>query len=344
MDELQKAAMRNYCTAAGFFIIAAQFLIRILASFFGQDYLLVVTPVMKGIVPAIIVGLVAVSVILIILKKRDLTVMTFLLFVLHYGFIYVALGSRTAGSIIIAMFSMIIAVMIITSKSKSKYPIFIIPALLGISLLFAPIIGTDSVLLIGIRLLITVICFYYAFACFSERVNLPFSEFIRADSEMNFRASGSALGYIMFGITSAALAIFEISDGALLSASSCSAISECCGILMFILGILLFASEKMQYTPVLFILAGILIYMSRYISGILILGTGIMFIFIGLFSVLRKDARILPVFMMIAFGIACYSSVFLVSGIIPGSIFLIPAVIAVYLGFGLISYTKLPLV
>ncbi|MDO5843615.1 MAG: hypothetical protein Q4Q53_00510 [Methanocorpusculum sp.] len=348
MDELQKTALRNYVTAAGFFIIAVQFLVRIIGSFFKLDYREVISTAMMGIVPAIIVGLLAVGIILVILKKRNLTAIIFLMIAMYYGFINLSQGSRTTGSIIIGMFLMILAVIILSSKDSNKFLICLIPGLLGFSLFFAPVIGTDNIIVVAIRVIITLLCIYFAFACVSERFALPFKKLLTKDSEMDFKSAGSVLGYVVFGVACSALSVSSIANGVLLSSEICVYIGQICGSTMAIIGVLLIAVEKVKFTPLLFILAGLTVYCGVYTTGILLAATGILFIFLGLFALLQKDVRILPAFMMIITGVACFVSitigVFVFSEFLTVALYLVPTVIAIYLSFGLITETKLPLV
>ncbi len=134
--------------------------------------------------------------------------------------------------------------------------------------------------------LVAVVALYFSFACASERITLPGGALLKQDVVTNFKASGSVLGYLLFGISTAVWAgVYFIG----ISSDAALALDAVCGAMPILSGILLFAIAKMRFTPIMFILMGFLIYVGVFLTGSLFYVGGLMFIVLGLFAALRSD-------------------------------------------------------
>lgn len=340
MDEIQKTEMRNYSMAAGFFIIAAQFLFLMIYGISGMSdaALTLIDEIYK--VSAIL--LIIVGIILIVMKNRDLSAITFMMFGLLMLFMATT-PEKSVSPIIIGVFMLILALVILTAKDKKKYLLFILPALVGITkilIAFSMPIAVYSILY-GI---IFVIALYFAFASAAERFNLPGGNLLKADVKTDFKSSGSVLGYLLFGMISAVWSCVYFLN---VPSAAALALDIICGFMLIFLGILLWACGKMRFTPIMFMLTGFLIFIGQFLTGELFYGVGVMFIVIGLFAILRKESRILPGIMLISYGCVYFITVFITGAasfpILAGILNLIPCLISVYIAFAIFSQKKLPL-
>ncbi len=194
-----------------------------------------------------------------------------------------------------------------------------------------------------VDIIISVAALY--FACASERIALPLGALLKKDVITDFKASGSVLGYLLFGLSTTVWA-----GTYLLGVPSEIALvfDSICGMMLISSGILLFAVGKMRFTPIMFILMGFLTLISQLLTGPLFYVVGAMFIVLGLFALLRNESRILPGIMLILYGVTYFvGAVTIGSAAVPvvsGVLNLIVTVISVYLAFAVFSQNKrLPL-
>ena len=355
MNETAKNEMRNYLSAAGFFVFAlsaliefAQFSGGTIAGFFQTaqiaDILLSVFLLLAGILLAV-------------LGKRDLTAISFLMFgSIRLLMILPILTTKISVqqtevffvNVILQSFFLILALVLLTAKDKAKYPLAILIGLEGIFNLVAYTIlsNTSAIVIQYSRIPLAVLLLYFAFACASERLSLPLGKTLTAEQETDFKKSASALGYLTIAASMAVWAfyyLFNASEGVAQLIYSADGVYA---ILMILVGILLFAVARMRFTPVMFLLAGALLAVSSVIGDSFEFILGILFIVLGIFAVLRTESRILPGLMFIIYGISYFiGPVAVGAGITALAVIVngLPALIALYLAVATFSQKKLPL-
>ena len=355
MNEIAKNEMRNYLSAAGFFVFALStfvFCVTFLSETFESNISLVMG---TDIVCSIL--LLLVSILLAVLGKRDLTAITFLMFgsikllMTTTSLIGYSAGDRVDFFLVNAalqIFIIILSLILLTAKDKAKYPLALIIGLYGISNFIGSISPVNPMIPIHVysQLIIAVVALYYAFACASERIILPLGKTLTADQETDFKKSASALGYLTIAASMAAWAFFYIFNASDLVADIIYALDGVYAILMILVGVLLFAVAKMRFTPVMFLLAGALLAVSSVIGDSFEFILGILFIVLGIFAVLRTESRILPGLMFVIYGISYFigpvavgAGITVLAVIVNG----LPALIALYLAVATFSQKKLPL-
>ena len=351
MNEIAKNEMRNYLSAAGFFVLALSALI-VSGEFFGEG----TTSYFQAAQTANIilsVLLLLIGVLLAVLGKRDLTAISFLMFgslklliILPLVLTSVTMDEMSFVNPILLSFYIIFALILLTAKDKAKYPLALVISLEGFFNLIW-FIGTISGMIMGSsRLILAVLALYFAFACASERISLPLGKTLTAEQETDFKNSASALGYLTISASMAVWAffyLFKASDGVSELIYTADGIYA---ILMILVGVLLFAVAKMRFTPVMFLLAGALLAVSSVIGDSFEFIIGILFIVLGLFAVLRTESRILPGLMFVIYGISYFivpvaagAGITILAVIVNG----LPALIALYLAVATFSQKKLPL-
>ena len=353
MNETAKNEMRNYLSAAGFFVLALTTLMLcpVLLSQITENSFSILTG--TDIVCSIL--LLLIGVLLAVLGKRDLTAISFLMF----GSIKLLLAAaRTIGGFgadeslfiysILQVFLLILALILLTAKDKAKYPLALLIGVEGICNLIGTFSSVDlRMAIIGYsHLILAVIVLYYAFACASERITLPLGKTLTAEQETDFKKSASALGYLTISASMAVWAVFYLFNASDIVEEIIYALDGVYAILMILIGILLFAVAKMRFTPVMFLLAGALLAVSSVIGDNFEFILGILFIVLGIFAVLRTESRILPGLMFIIYGISYFigpvavgAGITILAVIVNG----LPAVIALYLAVATFSQKKLPL-
>ncbi|HJJ48516.1 MAG TPA: hypothetical protein O0X39_05980 [Methanocorpusculum sp.] len=336
MDEIAKTEARNYLSAAGFFLLAAWFILFVLSVFgnFPIGY--------NFISMAIGIGLLIIATLLIVLHKRDMVAILFFM-MSFYPLFNAFTSSGLWWVIILVVFLLLVVLVTLTGQDKKKWMLFLIPLILFISSLIGLLIGFN----LTPMFIIIVICLYYAFCCACERITLPGAKMLTADESTDFKASGSVLGYMLFALITGGYALHYLLGEAVLPLETFMTVELLAGTLMIFVAILLLTVGKMRFTPVMFLLVALIGILSMYSSGAMFIGLGILMIVVGLFAMLRKESRILPGIMLIIYGCTWFFSAYVagtsvsapvVSAILNG----IPALIAIYLSFVVYSQRKLP--
>ncbi|HJJ69576.1 MAG TPA: hypothetical protein O0Y02_02980 [Methanocorpusculum sp.] len=345
MDENAKNEMRNYLSAAGFFVFAVSTLaigVSYLSGTIGAEQ--------KNITIISTLLLLLVGVLLAVIGKRDLTAITFLMLG-SIKLLMLATGFVSPGiNIILYLFLLILAVILLTAKDKAKYPLAILIALQALFTTVSYIIPSEEIMssVFGYtRLILTVIALYYAFACASERICFPCSKILTADQETDFKKSASALGYLTISASMLVWAIYYLFNKSEIVANTIYALDGVYAALLILVSILLFAVAKMRFTPVMFLLAGSLLAVSSVIGATSEFILGILFIVLGIFAVLRTESRILPGLMFVVYGVSYFIGPVAASAgimILAVAVNGIPALIALYLAVATFSQRKLPLI
>jgi len=341
MDELAKTEARNYLSAAGFFLIAAHFILVIFLNI-GSDTFV---PPNNYINIAIGIGLLVIATLLIVLRKRDMIAILF--FMMGFVQLFLAFSSLGICNLILIGFLVLVALVTLTSKEKGKWLLFLIPAIWFVQRLLRECMGYNTIVDNVLYGILAVICLYYAFCCACERYHLPGSKLLTADETSDFKASGSVLGYMLIAAIAGGYTLYYIFGEAVLPLETFIMMELLAGTLMIFVAILLLAVGKMRFTPIMFLLFGITSILSIYSSGMMYIGIGILWIIIGLFAMLRKESRILPGIMVIVYGCTAFFSVYangaMISAPVVSAILnAIPCLIAIYLAFVVYSQRKLP--
>jgi hypothetical protein len=235
------------------------------------------------------------------------------------------------------------ALVTLTAKDKQKWLLFLMPLLLGIAVIFAKL-GLN-ILVLAVCVLQALLALYFALACACERCRLPGSRLLTADENADFRQSGSVLGYALFAFITAGYAVHYFAGEAVLPLASLAQMELMVCPMLILIGVLLFTIGKMRFTPVMFMMTGLVSLMAMFCAGGLFIGLGIMLVFVALFAFLRKESRILPGIMLLVYAVSFFFTGyggFSDTPVLSGILNLIPCLIAVYLSFVVYSQRKLP--
>ena len=332
MDEPAKTEARNYLTAAGFFVIAA------------FELLLILAPEISSATRSLIVGigLLLIGTLLIVLRKRDMIAILFMMlaffFISHSfipGHIGAAINFCFSGLILLTL------LITLTGKDKAKWLLILIPLMMIVGSLTE---GLSEIIPVVFIVIISVISIYFALACACERINLPGRKLLTADEETDFKAAGSVLGYVLFAAISGMYVVYYIVGESMMHLEYLHTINLVAAVLLIFIALLLFAVGKMRFTPAMFLLLGLTQLLSMFSSGTMFIGIGILYIIIGVFAMLRKESRILPGIMLVVYGCTDFFTAYAGGNTPVVSVILnaIPCLIAIYLAFVVYSQKKLP--
>jgi len=341
MDELAKTEARNYLSAAGFFLIAAWFILRVFidartTTFIeSNDFIHI----------ALGTGLLILATLLIVLHKRDMIAILF--FMIGFFQLFGAFTTFGMWNTIFAGFMLLVALVTLTGQDKKKWMLLLIPAILFIIRLITACAGYNQSVSLILSIILALLSLYYAFCCACERCHLPGSKLLTADESTDFKASGSVLGYMLFALIAGGYTLHYILGEAVLPLETFATVELLAGALMIFVAILLMTVGKMRFTPVMFLLLGLVNILVIYSGGAMYFGIGILWLVLGLFCILRKESRILPGLMLIIYACTALFSAYatdvsISAPIVSALLNAIPCLIAIYLSFVVYSQRKLP--
>ena len=348
MDSNQTSEIRNYLTAAGFLLIGLLFVITAIASVIAGGDVAVRREMSYMTTGVLGIVLFIAGILLAIVRGRDLAAITFML----TGFLQATylLGNTTGGATnLFCIVNILWAVILLFAEDRQKFLFFAVNLLMGLIAVFPAVPAIPAAVRILLFILIILITFYCAFAAGFERITLPGRNLICADTETDFKKSGSALGYIIFAMGSGCWALMYLAgevSGTLTGVASMQSMELVFGISMLVVAVLLFAVGKMRFTPVMFLLVAAGFLLASYATGMMIYAVGILFVIAGLFAIMRKESRILAGLMLILYGCTAFlSAIGGGAGLSVVSLILnaVPCLIALYLAVAALSQRKMPL-
>ncbi|HJJ31185.1 MAG TPA: hypothetical protein O0X97_02935 [Methanocorpusculum sp.] len=347
MDEHALNEARNYVSASGFLLLginAVLYLIFIMSSWLTGVPFAELFAGMSDTLPFIMgIALLVAATAMIILQKRDMFAIFFVM--MSFWQLFMAFSKVNMWDIVIFAFLLLMALIILTSKDKRKWFLFLFPMILFISGVLV-MCGLINLAVYGIICgILALIALYLAFCCASGKFNLPDSSLFKGDEKSTFKTSGSALGYLLFTFITAGYVAYYIFGNEILPLENLITMKLLCGVLMMYVAVMLFAVAKMRFTPVMFFLIGVACLATIYSTGLMFIGIAVFYIVLGLVAILRKDSRILPGIMLIVYGCSCFFSAHAGINAPAASLVLnaVPCAIAIYLAFAVYSQKKLPL-
>ncbi len=346
MDEFQKTEARNYLTAAGLLLIGILQLASILT---GENQFNAEAVSMPCAIGGVI--LIILSIILLGLHKRDLAAISFIIL----GTAHIMTLFNTEDTYMILSLAravtLVWGIILLFAKDPQKWIFAILGILQGLIFILRPYTGEmGPVRIIYLICLVLSIAtaLYFSLAAGFERIRLPGRNLITSDETTDFKKSGPAIGFTVFGTLALSYGLLYCSiPGYTLSAEAIQIMATGFGMLLILFGILLFAVGKMRFTPVMFILIGVSEMTASFASGTMMYATGALLIITGLFAIFRKESRLLPGLMLIFYGVTGFFST--ITGEIAGTpidsaiLNFIPAAIALYLAVATLSQRKIPL-
>ncbi|HJJ54460.1 MAG TPA: hypothetical protein O0X50_00050 [Methanocorpusculum sp.] len=337
MDEIAKTEARNYVSMAGFILIA----IFSLFTIFGEldNSSIKASCLILGILILVL------GIFLAILGNRGLTT---IFFIAHSMMLLI--GYLISGASIIVSYALIVlAILMLFGKNGKKFIYFLVSLLAGLLGLFAVQVSMFSsydfsAIILGLGIAIVVILAWCAIACATERIAFPGRNLICEDEDIDFKTSGSVVGYLLFAMVCAVWVAYYLLSENIVSIDGVNAVKLVCGAFLLLLAVLLFAIAKMRFTPMVFLLVGAVFILSTMVTGTAMYAFGVVLILLGIISFLRHESRVFLALFLIIYGLTYFISVLITGnynlGIFHVIINLIPCLVALYLGFAVFTQKK----
>ena len=347
-----KNEMRNYATSFGFLVMAVLYILILFSIndvFSGT--LTDAEAYSSMTIPAVIIGIVLLlcGIVLLLLRNRVLSAVTFI-FSSALCFLYACEDTSYFVTPMISLFSLVLALVLLTSASPKKYAYALINGMCGL-VGFPGIAESDTIMgmaSIVLMIVCAVMLIYFSLACAAQKIHLPLTKFLTTDDDMTFSRSGPVLGYLFIGSYLFMWIIHNYVGGELFPVETTNAICLSLSLMIIAIGLMAFGIGKMRFTPLMFLGVGCSFLLDLFVTGSMHYVVGILLLILGIFAVIRKNSRLLPSLLLIGFGFArflsnsieSYPDLITVVSILNAACMLL----AVYLAFAVFSEKfKLPL-
>jgi len=339
MDEIAKVESRNYLCAAGFFLIAAVWLLDFIVRVSGKQSI----ESTHFILIIVGIGLILVATLLLILRKRDIEAILFI--AVGSYLMLIANAETNEWRLIITGGMLVLSLLSLTTKDKKQWFFFLIPALVFLNGVIDIFYSSQTFVSAEYSLFIIVISLYFAICYVFHHFNLPGRDLLLSEEYTNFEKCGCVIPNILFSMICGAYVVFYIVGASVLPLEAFVNVQVISAFLFMYYSILLLFIGKQRLTSLVYFLFGLTGILSMFCSGIMFYGIGILFIVLGLFAILRKGTGILLGIMTLVYASSWFISTLLgntVAPVLSILLNLIPCLISLYLGLAAYSRWKLP--
>ena len=345
IGEEKKSGMRNQLTSFGFIVIAMFFVLMVLGVFeSGANASDVLST--GFFIPGIILSvfLLLTGIILLILGKRVMTAVTFILMVPQI-FAFVLLGNIPVLTVITGIFSFIFALILLTSKDPQKYAFAAVNALLGfafISNLFSSIMYSIIVSIASVFLI------WLAFVCGTGKLRRSISKHLTEDGDITFSRWGAVIGFLLLAKSMTTTFIYYyVSDSSIYALDSMLVLGIIYTSIIAFVGAALIFIGKRRMTAVFFFGEAIILSLELLSDGMFIYLPVIFSLIFAVLIIVRGRSLILPTFLIVfdAFTTLLYLQLDFIPEVRTAMLLLslTCAAIALYLSFAVVSEKpKLP--
>ena len=337
MDEFQKIEARNYAVMAGFFVIGVLALLTLFGTF-SETMTVAFTPEFYWIIALVFI---IIGIFLAVIEKRGMSS----IFFIGLG-MFCFIESFVSGTIFLGVFG-VFTLLMLFGKDKKKIIYFLTGLIFFAASLFR-YLNLPSIVFQILCAVMVVFAFWFAFASAAERIGFPGHKLITNPEVIDFKSSGSALGYFTIAMVCALWTCYYLLSENFVPLEAVMAFKFAASLLLILLAVMLFAIAKMRFTPIVFLLFGFILFSSLFITGPAMIALGIPVILLGLIALVRKESRALVALLLIIYGLTFFISVMITGnyelGIFNAILNAIPAVIAFFLAFAVFAQAKKVLV
>ena len=348
ISEQRKTGMKNQLTSLGFLIIA-MFFVMMSLDLFGTDTAAdaAADVLSSGLfIPGLIFGvfLLIIGTILLILGKRVLTGVTFIMMVPQM-ISFVLFGNNAVLSVLAGIFSVIFALILLTSHNRQKYAFAAVNFLLGAAFISNLL---SSAVCSVVMAAAAVFLIWLSIACGTGKLQHSFSKHLTEDGDMTFGRCGAVIGYLLLAKVMTTILVYEYIDTSFFSfTDSILSLGVLYSGMLAFVGVMLMFIGKRRAPAVFFIGSAIALSLDLFSYGVFLYLPIIFLLVFGILNILRKNSPILTSSFLI--GYAFLTMLYLQLEVFPEVqtamllLTLICAAIALYLSFAVFSEKpKLP--
>ena len=346
ISEEKKTGMKNQLTSFGLLLIA-MFFVTMVLDIVDQGASDAPDVFSAGLfIPGLTLSicLFLIGIILLILGKRVLTAVTFILMVPQM-LSFVILGDIPVMAVLSGSFSIIFALILLTSKSPQKYAFAAMNALLGaafISNLFSSIMYSIIVSIASVFLI------WLAFVCGTGKLRRSISKHLTEDGDITFSRWGAVIGFLLLAKNMTTTFIYYyVSDSSIYALDSMLFLGIIYTSIIAFVGAALIFIGKRRMTAVFFFGEAIILSLELLSDGMFIYLPVIFSLIFAVLIIVRGRSLILPTLLLIsdAFTTLLYMQLDAFPEVQTAMLLLslTCAAIALYLSFAVVSEKpKLP--
>lgn len=251
MDETAKYKARNIVSAIAYFLLALLAGLFVSADLVEGEFVAWVLYLIEGLVACA-------GIVLLVLKKRDVTALAFLMFGSLFAF-YTATGGVRFSTLtfVICWFFILIPLLFTFTKEKKAVTYFCIFLPYGFGAIFYGYMGEGNAVILAIHIFEGCYALLLGLLYLLERVKIHLALKIRADEAIPFTRCGPVFGLYLLSVFCivAPVAILTGSTGS----GNILRISLVCGVCLALTAVLLWIFARQRVGAVLMMLAGIAI-------------------------------------------------------------------------------------
>ena len=301
ISDAKKTGIRNQLTSFGFLIVAMFFVMMALSVFSSgtEDAIDVFSSEM--LIPGLIIGtaLFVTGTVLLFLGKRVLTAVTFILMVPNI-LSFVLLGNNPVLSALSGIFSIIFALILLTSKDPQKYAFAAVNALLGAAFISYLINDAACGIIVSIA---SAFLIWLSISGGTGKLQYSIAKHLAEDGDMTFSRCGAVIGFLLLAKITATELIFDyFADTAFYEMDSVLILGFIYAGLIVFVGVLLLFIGKRQATALFFFGAAVAFLLELWCDGAFSYLAVVFSLVFGILIVLRGRALILPAILWIGEG------------------------------------------
>jgi len=304
MEEVEIAKRRNLVSGIAYILVAVLGFIFTIGDFLQTGF--EQSGVILNVVFEILIGLCGVY--LLLLKKRDLTGLTLIMFSMLFSF-YTFTGGVRFSAITFALlwFFILFPIFIMTTKEPKATTYFCVLFPYGIGAIGYAISSGPSIMAVVMHFIFSALALITGIQYIVEKIQTKNALKLRADEEMEFTKTGPCLGAYVLSVVCLVSAA-AINSG-LWTSDLFNNLSFACGICMIIFSAIIYYFCRLKWRTVMGVLTGasILCYSVGLsfdsVEGLnFFVISGILFLLVTAFSVIL-DHKVLPAISTLLIGI-----------------------------------------
>lgn len=287
MDETAKTRGRNVISAIAYILLAILGGVFTISTVLDGAFIPVTMIALE-----VLVGIAGIA--LLILKKRDLTAIVFLMFATLFAY-YTATGGVRFSTVtaVLCWLFILFPIILLTTKEKKASSYFCVLLPYGIGAIAFAYLGGASIVTIILHIIFSLIALFTGILYLAEKAKLPLALKLRSDENVEFTRAGPCLAFYLLAVFAIVAAVSAIMQTG--TAVTFTSLSLACGISLAAIAVILAVFARMRIGALLVFIAGVVIALAP-VAGTLFpdKGTlffiiaGIVFIILAICALFRK--------------------------------------------------------
>lgn len=341
MDEPAKYKTRNIVSAIAYFLLAQLACFFVIGDFIEGEFVAWVLYLIEALIACA-------GIMLLILKKRDVTALVFLIFASLFAF-YTATGGVRFSTLtfVLCWFFILIPLLLLFTKEKKVSTYFCIFLPYGFGAIFYGFLGEGNPVILGIHIFEGCYALFLGLLYVLEKVKIHLALKLRSDESLPFSRIGPVFGLYLLSVFCivAPVAILTGATGS----DNILRISAVCGVCLIMTAVILWIFTQQRIGAFLMLLAGIAIPIVTFCDIGTTSGSAPLFIIGILFLAAASTAMIRKRWVLVSLMFVFIGVVYLLIGlgiVVPALnavLQFLAGLIGIYLTLAILAKRALPI-